>query len=81
MENTKLQKIWENLKSYWTMDKNYIKFDDSEIEEYKCYQHKRPMSINDIDIVVIDIEIVVSNNEIEIYSAKKILKEKLFSWF
>ena len=40
------------------MDKNYIKFDDSEIEEYKCYQHKRPMSINDIDIVVIDIEIV-----------------------
>ena len=61
------------------MDKNYIKFYDSEIEEYKCYQHKRPMSINDIDIVVIDIEIVVSNNEIKIYSAKKILKEKLFS--
>ena len=40
------------------MDKNYIKFYDSEIEEYKCCQHKRPMSINDIDIVVIDIEIV-----------------------
>ena len=34
-----------------------IKFDDSEIEEYKFHQYKSPISIDDIDIN----EIVVSN--------------------
>ena len=39
------------------MDEKIIKFDDTEIEEYKFHQYKSPVSINDIDIN----EIVVSN--------------------
>ena len=39
------------------MHKKIIKFDDTEIEEYKFHQNKSPISINDIDIN----EIVVSN--------------------
>ena len=32
------------------MDKKIIKFDNTEIEEYKIYQHKSSISINDIGI-------------------------------
>ena len=32
------------------MDKENIKFDDTEIEEYRFHQYKRPISINNIDI-------------------------------
>ena len=32
------------------MDQKIIKFDDTEIEEYKFHQYKSPNSINDIDI-------------------------------
>ena len=32
------------------MDKKIIKFDETEIEEYKFHQNKSPISINDIDI-------------------------------
>ena len=39
------------------MDKKVIKFDHTEIKEYKFHQYKSPISINDIDIN----EIVVSN--------------------
>ena len=39
------------------MDKKIIKFDDTEIEEYKFYQNKSPISINNID----NNKIVVSN--------------------
>ena len=39
------------------IDKRIIKFDDTEIEEYKFHQYKSPISIDDIDIN----EIVVSN--------------------
>ena len=55
------------------MDKKTIKFDDTEIEEYNCHQHKNPISRNNIDInkVVISnkqelkkYEYVFSNNEI-----------------
>ena len=55
------------------MDKKTIKFDDTEIEEHICHQHKNPISINNIDInkVVISnkqklkkYEYVFSNNEI-----------------
>ena len=31
------------------MDKEVIKFGDTEIEEYKFHQHEIPISINDID--------------------------------
>ena len=39
------------------MNQKVIKYDDTEIEEYKFHQHKSPISINDIDIN----EIVVSS--------------------
>ena len=39
------------------MDKNIIKFDGTEIQEYEFHQQKGPISINNIDIN----EIVVSN--------------------
>ena len=39
------------------MDKKVIKFDGTEIEEYKFHQHKSPISINTIDVN----KIVVSN--------------------
>ena len=32
------------------MDKENIRFDDTEIEEYRFHQYKRPISINNIDI-------------------------------
>ena len=32
------------------MDKKNIKFDDTEIEEYKFHQNKSPILINSIDI-------------------------------
>ena len=39
------------------MDKEIIKFDDTEIEEYKFHQNKSTVSRNDIDVN----KIVVSN--------------------
>ena len=32
------------------MDKEIVKLDEANIEEYKCHQNKSPISINDIDI-------------------------------
>ena len=32
------------------MDEKIIKFNDTEIEEYKLHQNKMPISISDIDI-------------------------------
>ena len=40
------------------MNKNAIKFDDTEIGKYKFHQHKKPISI---DIIYIN-KIVVFNN-------------------
>ena len=34
------------------MDKKNIKFDDTEIEEYKFHQNKSPILINNIDIKI-----------------------------
>ena len=45
------------LKPYIKLDKKLIKFDDTEIEEYKFHQIRSPILINDIDIK----NIVVSN--------------------
>ena len=39
------------------MDLKIIKFDDTEIEEYKFHQNKNPFSINHIDINDIEIPI------------------------
>ena len=53
MENYKLR-------PYIKMDIKIIRFDDTEIKEYKFDQHKIPILINDIDIN----KIVVSNREV-----------------
>ena len=42
------------------MNTKIIKFDDTEIEEYKCYWHNRPISINEIDINEIVVSIKLS---------------------
>ena len=39
------------------MDKKFIKFDDTETEEFEFHQFKSPISINDLDVN----KIVVSN--------------------
>ena len=39
------------------MFKKFIKFDGTEIEKYKCHQHKSPVTINNIVIN----KIVVAN--------------------
>ena len=39
------------------MDKKIIKFDDTEIEEYKFHQNKSPISIKHIDINTIVVSI------------------------
>ena len=57
VENYKLKKIKKKLKPYTKMDKNIIKFDDTEIEEYKFHQNKSPILIIDIDVN----KIIVSN--------------------
>ena len=33
------------------MDKHIVEVDDNEIEEYKFYRHKSPISINEIEIL------------------------------
>ena len=45
------------MKAYIKMEKTIIKFGDIEIEKQKFHQHKRPISIKNIDIN----KIVVSN--------------------
>ena len=50
VENYKLKKLYKNLKPCIKMDKKIIKFDDTEIEEYKFHQYKSHISINDIYI-------------------------------
>ena len=50
-------KIIKEFKTIYKMDKNIIKFDGSEIEEYKFHQNKSPIPINDTDIN----KMVVSN--------------------
>ena len=42
--------MYKTLKVYIKMAKTIIKFGDIEIEKRKFHQHKRPISINNIDI-------------------------------
>ena len=53
------------------MDEKIIKYDDTEVEEYKCHQYKSPISINDIGynkIVVVSINTLPTNE----YTLKKV---------
>ena len=56
VENYKLKKLQKKIRSYTKWIKN-IKFNDTEIEEYKFHQYKSPISIINMDIN----KIVVSN--------------------
>ena len=56
-EQYKFLKIWISLKVYIKMEKTIIKFDDIKIPKQKFHQHKRPISIKNVDID----KIVVSN--------------------
>ena len=52
----KIKKIKKKKKPHVKADKKILKFDETEIEEFKFHQYKSRISINDIDI-----KIVVSN--------------------
>ena len=45
------------------MDKKIIKFDDTEIEEYKFHQNESPISINETDTnnIVVSISFLLVN--------------------
>ena len=58
MENYKLEKLQKFLKAYIKMEKIIIKFGDIEIKKQIFYQHKKRISVQNIDIN----KIVVSNN-------------------
>ena len=46
----KIIKVIKKFKTIYKDEKKYIKFDDTETEEYKLYQYKIPNSVKDIDI-------------------------------
>ena len=55
------------------MDKEVIKFGDTEIEEYKFHQHEIPISINDIDTnkVVVSSELLFSKQDFNYFIGYK----------
>ena len=57
MKSYKLKKIYKNLKVFIKMEKTNVTFRDIEIGKQRIHQHKRPISINNIDID----KIIVSN--------------------
>ena len=59
------------LKLYVKIDIKSIKSGDNEIEKQTFYQHKSPMSINNIDIN----KIIVSNKVLNIFLITKMLKK------
>ena len=65
------------MKPYIKMDKEIIKFDDTEIEEYKFYQYKSSISINDIGIneLVVFNKFPFDNKILNISLATKIMKK------
>ena len=59
------------------MDKKIIKFDDTEIEEYKFHQRKIPILINDIDInkKVVSNKVPFSKEDFKYFLATRMLKK------
>ena len=64
------------------MDKKIIKFDDTEIEEYKFHQNKSPISINNIDInkIVVSNKLRFCKQDFNISLITKILKNWTFMY-
>ena len=54
------------------MDKKIINFSDTEIEKHKFHQHKRPISINNIDINTTVVPNKVLNISLVIKMVKKL---------
>ena len=67
VENYELKKIENHLKVYIKLGETVIKFGEIEIEKQKFHQHKRPISMKNIDID----KIVASNKP---YFGKKEFK-------
>ena len=65
------------------MKKSVIKFGDIEIEKQKSHQHKRPISIKnmDIDKIVVLIRSPLVRRVLNISLAIKILKLDLYVYF
>ena len=65
----KLKELWKILKPYIKMDKQIIKFDDTEIEEYKFYQNRSPILINNIGInkVVVPNKLPLGKNDFKYF--------------
>ena len=59
------------------MDKQIIKFDNTEIEEYKFYQNRSPIPINNIGInkVVVSNKLPLGKNDFNISLVTKISKK------
>ena len=66
------------------MDKEVIKFGDTEIEEYKPHQHEIPISINDIDTnkVVVSSELPFGKQDFNYFIGyKDAIKLHLYAYF
>ena len=50
VEKCKLKKKLKNDKTIYKNGQRNMKFDDTEIEEYKFHQYKSPISVSNIDI-------------------------------
>ena len=59
------------------MDKNIVKFEETEIEEFKFHQYKSPILINDIDIneIIVSNEFPFDNKMLNILLVTKIIKK------
>ena len=59
------------------MDKNIVKFEETEIEEFKFHQYKSPILINDIDIneIIVSNEFPFDNKILNILLVTKIIKK------
>ena len=65
------------------MDKKAIKFDDTEIQEYKFHQYKSPISINNIDInkIVVSNKFPFDKEDFKCYIGYKDNKDDIGSFF
>ena len=59
------------------MDKNIVKFEETEIEEFKFHHYKSPILINDIDIneIIVSNEFPFDNKILNILLVTKIIKK------
>ena len=68
-ENNKLKNILKKLESIYKNGKTIIIFGDTEIEKHKFIQHKRPISMKNIEInkIAVTDNVSFGNNDFFIY--------------